>query len=88
MEPGEKAWLRHVAATHKCSAGTKTSSLWNHGKKVQEIQASRLATCSADCTVYMYGTKVMQLLYSAPAPYMRTHACAARALDAPRDHAK
>ena len=28
-EPGEleKAWLRYVAATHKCSAGTEISSL-------------------------------------------------------------
>ena len=77
-KPGEKAWPRYVAATHKCSAATETSSLYNHGKEAQEIQAScLLATRSVN--------SVHDKNYAAAIFY----ACAlrARALDAPRDHA-
>ena len=35
----KKVWLCYVATAQKCSAGTETSSLQNHGMKSQEILA-------------------------------------------------
>ena len=51
MEPGEKAWLRYVAAMHKCSASTKSLETWEEGTG-NSSKLSSLATRSADCTVH------------------------------------
>ena len=52
-------------ATRKCSAGTEPSSIY-HGKEAQEA----VFLLHVRSTV-LYTTKIMQLLYSAPAPCVR-----------------
>ena len=65
VEPGEKSWLRYVAATQKCSAGIETSSLQNHGEKSQVTNLSlcleavfllhiQPAACTTSAIIFCY----------------------------------
>ena len=83
-KPGEKAWLRYVAATQKCSAVPRPlvfRAMGRRHRKLSSCYTLGRADCTGRqklCSCHILRLRPPQVLGAAPR--------CARALDAPRDH--